>query len=293
MVHEEVERFCLDRLCDSYNKTTTLFDRQLRQGAWGLTQGTEEHHQHGDRADRPEPCLDRSRSARDRLGADSQVRSRGPRVRRHHGALGLIFWANRVTDGPSSAAVLARFGGSLDDVARWTRPLETMEVGWLLAGLGTSWRFAERPLEACVPATRAALLARFVRRTRTFVHATPEARPFHRVRRWVANFADQIYSIQARSLAWRAGARRVLDGGCRTGGGAVDRATRQHGPMVVALHSRRATEASPSHTPSTRSTSTVWRRWRCARSHVLVAQPTTRQSPTVVAGSVRTSLIHL
>jgi hypothetical protein len=202
MVHEEVEGFCLDRLCDAYNKTTTLFDRQLRRGAWGLTRGNESITSTAIAL----IGLSRASVDSDRIGIDRERTCEAlitrAASRRYDGALGLIFWANRVTNGPSSAAVLTRFGWSLDDVERWTRPLETMEVGWLLSGLAHEMACAPSdPLRRAFRATRAVLLDRFVRRTRTFVHATPDARVFRRVRRWVANFADQIYSIQALGLA--------------------------------------------------------------------------------------------
>ncbi len=202
MVHEEVEGFCLDRLCDSYNHTTALFDRQLRHGSWGPTQGTESITSTAIAL----IGLSRASVAPDRLGIDcgrtrealiAQAASRG-----RHGALGLIFWANRVTDGPSSAAVLTRTGWSLENVALWTGPLQTMEVAWLLSGLAHELACAPSDtLRRAFRGTRAALLDRFVTRTRTFVHATPDARPFRRLRRWVANFADQIYSIHALALA--------------------------------------------------------------------------------------------
>ncbi len=203
IANKEVEGFCLDRLRESYDKTTTLFDRQLRHGSWGPTRGTESITSTAIAL----IGLSRASVAPDRLGIDRERTCEAlitrAASRQHHGALGLIFWANRVTDGPSSAAVLTRFGSSLDDVARWTRPLETMEVGWLLSGLAHELAWAPSdPLRRAFRATRDVLLARFVRRTRTFVHATPDARPFRRVRRWVANFADQIYPIQALSLAY-------------------------------------------------------------------------------------------
>jgi hypothetical protein len=37
MTHEEIESLCLDRLRESFNPATSLFDRQLRRGAWGPT----------------------------------------------------------------------------------------------------------------------------------------------------------------------------------------------------------------------------------------------------------------
>ena len=203
MENEEAERFCLDRLSDSYNNATTLFDRQLRHGSWGPTHGNESITSTAIAL----IGLSRASVAPDRLGIDAgrthEALLARAASRRYHGALGLIFWANRVTGGPSSATVLARCGWSLDDVALWTRPLETMEVAWLLSGLAHELASAPSDrLWSAFHASRAALLARFVTRTRTFVHALPDAPAFRRVRRWVANFADQIYSIQALSLAY-------------------------------------------------------------------------------------------
>jgi hypothetical protein len=50
-------------------------------------------------------------------------------------------------------------------------------------------------------AIQEALLERYEGRTQLFVHTTNDAPPLFRARKWVANFADQIYSIQALSLA--------------------------------------------------------------------------------------------
>ena len=117
------------------------------------------------------------RVAPDRLGIDQgrtcEALITQAASRRHHGALGLIFWANRVTGGPSSAAVLTRFGWSLDDVARWTRPLETMEVAWLLSGLSHELACAPSdPLWRRVPRDAS-------RPARPFREADPDLRPRH------------------------------------------------------------------------------------------------------------------
>jgi hypothetical protein len=82
-----------------------------------------------------------------------------------------------------------------------------MELAWLLSGLAHEW--ARAPVQStrdAFLATREALLARFVGSTRTFRHATDDAPPLRRARQWVANFADQIYPIQALSQA------AILDG---------------------------------------------------------------------------------
>jgi hypothetical protein len=202
MVLQDVEGFCLDRLSDSYNLRTALFDRQLRHGSWGPTHGIESITSTAISL----IGLSRASVGPGRIGIDV-ARTLDALIahaasRQCRGALGLLFWANRVTDGPKPAVVLARCGWSLDDVAVWTEPLSTMEVAWLLAGLAHELACAPSDaLQRAFRATRTALLDRFLTPTRTFVHATTRARPHRRVRRWVANFADQIYSIQALVLA--------------------------------------------------------------------------------------------
>jgi hypothetical protein len=76
-----------------------------------------------------------------------------------------------------------------------------MELAWLLSGLAHELRRTRSAdVHRAFRTTRTALLRRFVRPSQTFVHATKAARPMRRLRGWVANFADQIYSIQALAL---------------------------------------------------------------------------------------------
>jgi hypothetical protein len=123
-----------------------------------------------------------------------------------------VIWANCVTGGPHLAEVLGRLGLSLGDLPALTRPSQTMELAWLLSGLAHELeRDPSASARNALLATREALLGRFVAASRTFQHATDDAPPLRRMRRWVANFADQVYPIQALALsAMRDGDGRAL-----------------------------------------------------------------------------------
>jgi hypothetical protein len=184
------------------NPATAIFDRQIRSGRWESTRGTE------DLTSTAIVLIGTSRAglAPGEIGMDlEQTRAAMfelARRRRYPGGLGIVLWANAVTGGPPLAEVLSRVGKSLDDVAGLTAPLQTMEVAWLVSGLAHELRRSEGvevrgPFEAAV----AALRDRFRPGAGIFCHATASAPLTRRVRRWVANFADQIYSIQALALA--------------------------------------------------------------------------------------------
>jgi hypothetical protein len=202
MVHAEVERFCLDRLRDAFNDASALFDRQLRHGTWGPTRGSESITSTAIAL----IGLSRASIPPSRIGLDcgrthEALLERAAR-RGYRGALGLILWANSVTSGPAPAATLGRLGCSLDDLSLGAASWQTMEVAWLLSGL--SHALASAPSESlrrALRTARTALLGRFVASSQTFLHATAAARPLRRLRRRVANFADQIYAIQALALA--------------------------------------------------------------------------------------------
>ena len=199
---EALAVLCIPRLREALDPTTALFDRQLRGGRWDGTRGTE------DLTSTAIVLIGASRAglAPAEIGMDLE-RTRAAMLdlalrRRYPGGLGIVLWANAVTAGPPLAEALRRVGRSLDDVERLTAPLQTMEVAWLVSALAHELRRSERaevrgPFEAAV----VALKDRFIPGAGVFGHATAAARPTWRVRRWVANFADQIYSIQALALA--------------------------------------------------------------------------------------------
>jgi hypothetical protein len=124
------------------------------------------------------------------------------RSSRYHGALGLIVWANAVTEGTPVEGLLEEAGSRLENLPEVAEPLRTMEVAWLLSGLAHEVARSPRPAtKAAFDSILESLLSRYMAGTRLFCHATEAAPLRQRVRRWVANFADQIYSIQALSQA--------------------------------------------------------------------------------------------
>ena len=196
-----VPTFEVARLRDSLGASGLILDRQLRDRAWSRTLGTESLTSTAialiglSRAGVPpaEVGLDpgRTREALIELA----------RRRRYPGALGLLLWANAVTGGPEPAEILALSGDSILDVRSIARRLRTLELAWLLAGLVHEHR--GRPsggLRVAIDASKDALIGRFEPRTRTFRHAGADSPGPLRLRRWVATFADQVYSIQALAL---------------------------------------------------------------------------------------------
>jgi hypothetical protein len=199
---EALSPLCIPRIREALNPASEVFDRQIRDGRWDATLGTE------DLTSTAIVLIGTSRAgvAPDEIGMDL-ARTRGAmldlvRRRQYPGGLGIALWANAVTDGPPLGEVLHRAGMTLDDVPALCGPFQTMEVAWLVSGLAHELRRSESSAaRAAFQTALGALKARFVPTVRTFRHATAASRPARRIRRWVANFADQIYSIQALALA--------------------------------------------------------------------------------------------
>jgi hypothetical protein len=125
-------------------------------------------------------------------------------IKRHNypGGLGLLLWANALCNGPAIEAVCEHAGVALDEPDRHSQRLTTMETAWLVSGLAHEFmrsrsKFADTSLHAAIEE----LLGRYNKHTRVFRHASGGAPLGHRLRMNVANFADQIYSVQALSFA--------------------------------------------------------------------------------------------
>jgi hypothetical protein len=209
--HRRVETMCLDRLREALNPTTHLFDRQLRHGQWERTRGTEDLTStaicliglHLAAVEPRRVALEPHRS----LAALVEIW----RKRSYPGALGLLVWANAVWDGHPLARLLDAVGLAPGLVGAAGERLTTMETAWLVSGLAHEWRRSGHPwtrvaLEAAVDE----LLARQDPGTRLFQHASERAPIAHRVRRHVANFADQIYAVQAAAFAAPCGRAEAL-----------------------------------------------------------------------------------
>ena len=206
--HEKVANLCLDRLREALNPATQLFDRQLRDGKWADTLETEG-------VTSTAICLlglHRAAIEPEHIGLDVRLTINAMVAAMHglgyQGALGLVLWANAVWDRLPLATVLRRSKISFD-----RRPdellaqLTTMETAWLLSGLVHEVERSDNgQADSMMEAAYAELLSRFQSDTRLFVHASDRAPVKQRMRKFVANFADQIYAVQALSFASITGA---------------------------------------------------------------------------------------
>jgi hypothetical protein len=197
-LHGAVRSLCLDRLADALDPATSLFGRQLRDGRWAPTLGTEDVTSTAialvglHRAGIP-PARVGLAPARTLAALRAAARRR-----RYAGALGLVLWANAVWDDLPLPALLDAVGARLDRPRPLVRRLTTMEVAWLVSGLAHEHaRSRSAVARVALAFARGELLSRFRGGVGLFAHASEGAPLAHRARRWIANFADQIYPVQA------------------------------------------------------------------------------------------------
>lgn len=203
------------RLREALNPATNLFDRQLRDKRWDETYDTEDLTStaicliglHRAAVAPGEVALDLPRV----LAALCDVTRR----REYLGGLGLVVWANAVhgADGYALPELFRRAGVDPASVERRLQRLTTMETAWLVSGLAHEHARAPAPTtKALLAATLRELSSRQHPTSRLFCHASETAPLAHRARRWIANFADQIYSVQALALAGAIGLGPELGG---------------------------------------------------------------------------------
>ncbi|MGG5809419.1 hypothetical protein [Falsiroseomonas sp. CW058] len=174
-----------------------LFARQIRDGAWAPVLGTEAITSTAicliglDRAGIPVepvagPAADLLRRA-----------ARQAREQAYPGGLGLVLWAGAATRAAAPLDLLAEAGLDPASLEAAIPAITTMEVAWLVSGL----LHADHP--ALANATAAALRELQGRQgpSLAFRHASAAAPLRHRVRARVANFADQVYPLQALAFA--------------------------------------------------------------------------------------------
>jgi len=189
---------------DTFNPTEALWDRQLRAGVWAPTLGTES-------ITSTLICLigvDRwDAAAWPSLGATPAAALRAARERLagtpYPGGLGLLVWANALYGDADLEQVLRETGLDLGDRRTFSAGLTSMEASWLLSGL--LHEYSRRPATGTRDFVDAVLTDVHQRLDAAgsglMPHATTRAPLGHRVRRHVANFADQIYALQALSFA--------------------------------------------------------------------------------------------
>ncbi|WP_086999757.1 hypothetical protein [Rhizobium sullae] len=194
---------CASGLRAAANPETGLFDLQIRDRKSGQpTRGTEN-------ITSTLICLiglDRAGIAPSQIGLPSQkaLSAALDRMGRERalGATGLAIWANAVLDGLALGDLLDRIGVSLNDRREWADRLTTMEVAWLASGLlhelgrGRNARMFDLARSAV-----SVLWSRYDENARLVSHASAAAPLRHRLRRQLANFADQIYAVQALAFA--------------------------------------------------------------------------------------------
>jgi hypothetical protein len=196
----------------AFNPSTSLYGRQLRNRQWAATHDTED-------MTGTAICMigiDRAGIRSDALGLDPAQTLEAlvdlARRRKYASGLGLVIWANAVLGGMPLKDLCRRVGAVVDDIAHFISPLTTMETAWLLSGLIHDWhRTKDRNTEYYVVVTLEQLLDRYHTGSHLMCHATDAALLIHRMRKSIANFADQIYSVQALSFAALAtGSERAL-----------------------------------------------------------------------------------
>ena len=199
--YRALEPLCVAGLRRALDTESGTYRQQLRSGRWDVTRGTEDLTSTAicliaiarAKIDPVILGLDPSRSL-EALTA-MQVRHR------YDGALGLLVWANAVWGGEPVGRWMEKLGRRIGQIPELVSRLTTMEIAWLTSGLAHEWRRSNESMTRRALSTAVQELTRRHQSSGIFCHATERAPIQSRARRWVANFADQIYAIQALSLA--------------------------------------------------------------------------------------------
>lgn len=194
-------RLAVERLRETYDRDRRLFSRQIRNGEWASTQGTEE-------ITSTAICLiGLSRAGVSPNEIDLQLEETfsslcgATRRQGYVGALGLSLWAHALYGAGGVEDVAAASGIDLQSLGGTFPTLTTMELAWLVSGLCHQAAAGDGRARDWLPEVLGGLVDRYSRNGRLFAHAAKGAPLAHRLRRRVANFADQIYPLQALALA--------------------------------------------------------------------------------------------
>jgi hypothetical protein len=212
---------CVAGLQAALNPRDQVFDRQLRDGRWSSTTDSET-------VTGTLICLlglDRAGVTVEGLDPRAALDAVIVRLRqqRQHGAAGLALWVAAIVDGPPATEVLDRVG--LPAQPAWLDRLTTMELGWLASGLAHEQSRSAARDGAPPPLVAAALEALVARQQPSGLlgHATPRGPLVDRLRSGVANFADQVYPLQALAFATLVGAAGAAQPAARLAAALADR----------------------------------------------------------------------
>jgi hypothetical protein len=200
--HAALRPLLLARLREAHRPKTALFDRQLRDGRWDETLGTEEV------TSSAIALIGMKRAAVDpaEVGVDVAATlaamARATKGHADSGPLGLVAWAHAEWSARPFEQVVRDCGVPVRDGDELLDGLTTMELAWLVSGLAHGChRHGDDSARRMLAPARDRLLRRLDPASRLFMHATAEGGPIDRMRRHVANFADQIYPVQALAFA--------------------------------------------------------------------------------------------
>lgn len=207
--HAALRPMLAARLREAHRPATALFDRQLRDGRWDATHGTEEI------TSSAIALVALRRAALDpaEIGVDPERVLAAMRQAMHDhaatGPLGLVTWAHAEWAKLPFDELVRACDVPLRDAGYLLEGLTTMELAWLVSGLAHAChRHGDEAARRFLGPARDALLERLAP-TRLFVHASPRAGALDRMRRRVANFADQIYPVQALAFVAKLDGDRV------------------------------------------------------------------------------------
>ncbi len=200
VITDDIKRFCVDRMQEAFDPATGLFSKQLRDRRWERTEGTEE-------ITSTAICLiAASRAGLDpaRLGVDI-----GPTLRkvfdecalRYRGGLGLAVWMNAACDGDPLPDIFGARNLPLNAADLGVHAMTTMEASWMLCGLLHEFtRKRDAAIGKLVEEVRGEVLSRYHSGNGLFRHSSAFLPARDWIRKNVANFADQIYSVMACSF---------------------------------------------------------------------------------------------
>lgn len=193
----DVTQRCLQGILKARNDQTMLFDRQIRDRNWTQTQGTE---------DITSTCIcliGLHRAAIDpaTLGIDISRTLDAVIARAMHdsyaGSIGLVTWAVSLWWPELRGETRNRLLRHRTQYGHYLPVLTTMELAWLVSGLVHASENSVLAGETALLNEARRELHHRVGRHSLMMHSGRGGSVRHRIRRHVANFADQIYSVQA------------------------------------------------------------------------------------------------
>lgn len=200
--YDDVDPICLTGLTKSLNKNTHVYDLQIMDRKWI---NTYEFYPTEDLTSTAICLIGISRAKVDpsELGMNLQETLEAmyelAKKRDYPGGFGLVVWANAVCGGVDFKTLKERCGIAIDDIAKHVQALTTMETSWLASGLAHELKRSDDPaIRTLLDATIKELMdSRYQAQHQIVTHAGDAAESGHGLRRWIANFADQVYTIQA------------------------------------------------------------------------------------------------